>query len=393
MIKMTAYLREFIWLAPFLCVALMALALLRPQPEFSSPVQGRTVVDASGARVRIALPYRGTALAWSALLREYLHDTRAPETLLTPGHADREYFSKEVMSWIYPQLLKRNSLWDAKAASYGRGANAEVESLMALDAGAYLGTKGGCVPLLQRIGLPALYGTFGWKTEDERFFKQARVETAVIGHPERGEELIATYCRAFADLERELQPATLKGRPRVLLFGGSARDGHVLYVRSTRHSHQIYVLRAGLKNASEGWTGESEDAERILAMEPDIIFLMERSRDPETVQEFMRDPRWRGLKAVKERRVYRIPGTSSADLAIMQYRPLWTRWMAEIAYPERMQPKLRVMLRDSFVHEFGYRLTDDQIDVLLRIDENKGSVGYERFSRNCRVGNGRGPAR
>jgi iron complex transport system substrate-binding protein len=124
-----------------------------------------------------------------------------------------------------------------------------------------------------------------------------------------------------------------------------------------------------------------------------MIFLMERSRDPETVAEFMRDPRWRGLKAVQERRVYRMPGTSSADLAIMQYRPLWTRWMAEIGHPERMQPRLRQMLRESFVREFGYRLTDDQIDTLLRIDENKDSVGYERFTRNYQAGKEKDPSR
>jgi len=88
------------------------------------------------------------------------------------------------------------------------------------------------------------------------------------------------------------------------------------------------------------------------------------------------------MKAVQEKRVYRMPGTSSADLAIMQFRPLWTRWMAEIAYPDRMQPRLRQLLRESFMHEFGYRLSDDQIDVLLRVDENKDSVGYERFERN-----------
>jgi hypothetical protein len=37
--------------------------------------------------------------------------------------------------------------------------------------------------------------------------------------------------------------------------------------------------------------------------------------------------------------------------------------------------------------EFGYRLTDDQIDMLLLIDENKGQPGYERFTRNYRSRN------
>jgi hypothetical protein len=42
--------------------------------------------------------------------------------------------------------------------------------------------------------------------------------------------------------------------------------------------------------------------------------------------------------------------------------------------------------------EFGYRLTDDQIDVLLWMEENKGSAGYERFSRNYVANDGKDPA-
>lgn len=392
-----SHIRELSWLIPFACIGLMALSLLRPLPEFSAPAQGRIVVDAGGVPVHIALPFKGTVLTWGGLVREYLHDTRAPETLLNAGGAGRREFLKEVIGWIYPRLAKRESVWDAGVAgSYGRAANSEVESLMALDAGAYLGMKGinnSPVSLLRRIGLPTLHSITHPRSEDERFFTQARVETAVIGHPERGEELIANYCRAFAELERELQPTTLTMRPRVLLFGGSRRDWRVLYVRDHHHSHQIYVIRAGLENAAYEYEARRPDAERILAMEPDMIFLMERSRDPETVQEFMGDPRWRGLKAVHEKRVYRMPGTSSADLAIMQYRPLWTRWMAEIGHPERMRPRLRQMLRESFVREFGYRLTDDQIDVLLRIDENKDSAGYERFTRNYQAGKEKRSAR
>ncbi len=380
--------RELVWAIPFVCIGLSVLALLRPPPEIPASVlpasgKSRTVADAAGTPVTIALPYKGTVLTWGALLRKYLHDTRAPDTLAGTG-TTREHFASGVDGWLYPRLLQRNGIWESTPHSpRTRGANAEIEGLMAMEGGAYLGIpSGAAVPLLRRVGMPALY-LFppGRADEDERFFAQARVETAVIGQPERGEELIADYRRAFADLERELQPGTLTRRTRVLILGASARDWRVLYLRNVRQAHQTWVQRAGLENAA----GELSraDAERILALEPDIIFLVERSHDPETTGEFLNDPRWRGLKAVRERRVYRMPGTSSADLAVMFFRPLWTRWMAEVAYPERMAPKMRRLLRDGFAREYGYRLSEKEIDRLLRVDENGDSPGYGRFVRNA----------
>jgi len=83
--------------------------------------------------------------------------------------------------------------------------------------------------------------------------------------------------------------------------------------------------------------------------------------------------------------------TLSTKVGIAHYgpifQPIWTRWMAEIAHPDREQIGTRQALRGRLITEFGYRLTDDQIDMLLLIDENKGQPGYERFTRNYRSSN------
>ncbi len=39
------------------------------------------------------------------------------------------------------------------------------------------------------------------------------------------------------------------------------------------------------------------------------------------------------------------------------------------------------MLKEHFMQELGYRLSDAQIDILLHIDENKNQPGYVRFNR------------
>jgi hypothetical protein len=56
--------------------------------------------------------------------------------------------------------------------------------------------------------------------------------------------------------------------------------------------------------------------------------------------------------------------------------------MAELTHPDRLRPKLREVMRERLMSEFGYRLSDEQIDLFLRFDSNSNSAGYARFKRD-----------
>lgn len=380
-----ALFRESKWLLAFASIALCAAALLRPPPRFPAPEHYRIVKDAAGVEVPIETPFRGSVLTWCGFgAGGYLGHTHSPGTLMSAGTAvDRERFTTEIWSRIYRQTSASDELWTGKF----RRRFAAIEAMLAYDAGAYLGACGefGVVPSLQSIGLPALSLMWHEKNWDESLFVSARVETALIDEPERGEALIAAYKRAYAALEMELQSATLPQRPRILIMGSHHDDRGHLYVKNEKNSYQIYLPPAGVVNAANRSVAQGPDAERILLMDPDMIFLMGNAQTP---QEFANDPRWRGLKAVTNRRVYRMPGDpfGGGALAGLHFQPLWVRWMAEIAHSDRLQPRLREQLREHFVTDFGYRLTDEQIDQFLHIDENANSVGYARFTREHSAG-------
>jgi ABC-type Fe3+-hydroxamate transport system substrate-binding protein len=374
-------LRELIWFAPFLCMALMALGLLRTLPSLPPPAHSRTVVDAGGTQVQIALPFRGVVLTWASHPSQYLATTRAPETILIAGGptqvSNRTTFAGSVMSWVYPQVLSQDKFWDLRNLLRSRGPYAEIEAVFSYDAGAYIGVQGGPMPLIRHVGMPALYtDRLKERNNDEEIFTQTRVLSALVGQPERGEALIAQYRQAYADLEQELQPASITNKLRFLTLESSRNNRK--YLKLGNCSNDINVRRAGLICVSQGFTGAARrtDGERVLAMDPDIIFQWE---SPEV---FMSDSRWCGLKAVRERRVYHLPGHDSAPPVIFLGPLFWIRWMAEIAYPERMQPKLRQLLREGFMREFGYRVSDDQLDWQLYVKDNSVSAGYERFARD-----------
>ncbi len=373
---MAAYPREFIWFVPFACIGLVVLALLRPGPVFPMPMHAFTVTDAEGVVVPVARPFRGVVLTWGAWNADrYLQNTKAPETLNTVGNVrDRAQFAKDFMSRVFPGVLAIDHIWNAGKLGNGGDRAAALEKLVALDAGAYLGNGGdfGLVPTLRRLGLPALtLGTRNPKDWDDYCATAARVEDALIGHPERAEAMIARHDQAVIDLAGELPPS-LPHRRRVLVMGSWKNGG--LYVKSVRNPYQLYLTRAGVDNASAGWRGEQPEAERILAMDPDDVFVAEHGQSP---KDFIADPRWRGLKAVRDRHVYKLPG----GLMGLIFQPVWTRWMAEIVYPDRLHPKVRQMLRGRVMAEFGYRMSDDEIDAYLYLDDNRDQPGYGRFTR------------
>ena len=76
---------------------------------------------------------------------------------------------------------------------------------------------------------------------------------------------------------------------------------------------------------------------------------------------------------------------SSEPLYGLDFRPIWARWQAELAHPDRLAAKLRELLRAHFVKAYGYTFSEDEMESLLRIAENKDSAGYARFLQDDRA--------
>jgi ABC-type Fe3+-hydroxamate transport system substrate-binding protein len=203
------------------------------------------------------------------------------------------------------------------------------------------------------------------------FFPQTRVWNDLLGQREQADILMRRYIREWADLVQELEPHTLEERVRTLGLVSPSDDWTRCY------GHADFDARLALEDPMGGYTtlGRENDAERILAINPELIILFVGDYEG-----FTNDPRWRGLDAVRTRRVYENAVMNRYTFDI-DYQPLAGRWLAELAYPERLAPQLRERLRAHYREAYGFEINDAQIDALLRVKENAGSVGYERFFR------------
>jgi len=376
--------REAVWVAPFLSLGLLALGLFRPLPHVPPPVSSRTVVDANGTAVRIALPFRGIVLTPTWFPGAYLEDTGSPGLLVYVGNIGlRKLVSQGVPSWIYPQIMNPK-LWNDRLFRATSSPYTEIESVIASDASVYMGC-GGPPDFVRRVGLPVFNcgESRAWVRRmlssrvscgsppnlrrayypESYLFPTLRTYAALIENPDFAKSRVDAFCEAMDRLQAELQPSKLTNRPRAFAPG----------------EEQGSLDRAGLINA-EGKRTNRDDPEELLAMDPDIIFLVQG-----TPQEFDRDRRWQGLKAVQNRRVYRRPGIPEWWATGITFKPVETRWLAELAHPDLLRPETRELLRNRVLRAFGYALSEEQIDIQLHVAENAGTTGAERFTRNYRA--------
>lgn len=359
-----------VWILSFACLGLMTLSLLRPWPTVSLP-DGRPVVDARG----VSVPVPDNALV-ATYVRAFLAETHAPERFYGASRAMGGGF---MLARLYPEIFVDNPLWSDDGT---------LESVLARAPNVvtvgnlWLHGRAVSVESLRGLGVVALdirAEQNDGKTRDGQLALQTHIYNETIGQPEYGKTILDRYFREFAEFRRDF-PAPMEDadRPRFISMGASSKNWSRIFVIDDDADEDNFRKDIGVRNAVRGFraVGRQQDAERVLAIDPDVILLL--SGD---AREFMHDPRWKGLKTVRERRVYTNNPSFNGYRHDIDHLPLSYRWLAEIVHPDRLVPRVRESLREHYREAYQYSLSDDEIDELLSVEQNSESAGYTRFMR------------
>ncbi|MDR1084315.1 MAG: hypothetical protein LBP22_05500 [Deltaproteobacteria bacterium] len=351
---------EFFWLLPFTAMVFLSMVLLRSAPEFPQPDprQIRIILDVEENETPVPEPFLGVVGGL-----DFLQKTHASDMLAKIGGPKNRprYGDGELIFWFYPLLVRDPKMWDFPT---------DLESVLAHDRGyVYFDLD------LKRFGLYAVTCSprITVPDPDDYISRQTLCLNRLINKPDQGRTFMSGYHLNISNLLGELRLETEVQRPRVVTLVYSHDDWTRLW-----GGHDL-DQRLGFRNAADGLMalGRGSEAERILAMDPDMIILYVGD-----ALRFMQDPRWRGLRAVQEKKVYGSIGRLHHYTFDLDTVPLWFRWLAELAYPDRLEPKLRTLIREHYENNYGYRFKDEELDWLLRLDENRFSVNYDRFDRN-----------
>ena len=192
---------------------------------------------------------------------------------------------------------------------------------------------------------------------------------ALLGVGKRGEDLAAWADHAIADIRGRMLIEPPNTRPRV--YYGKGPDGLTTPHAGSRaiaaidESGSIDVAAPDPRGAG----GEMRlSPTQLLDWNPDIVIAEDRS----FANQLRRDPQWRGLKAVRNRRIYVAPvapfGWIDDPPGINRLIGLY--WLSALLYPGD-QPDLGTSVSDFYEKFYGTKLNEKQLAALVHSAEAK----------------------
>lgn len=228
---------------------------------------------------------------------------------------------------------------------------------------------------LRNAGLPVAALLYG---DEARTREWIRLMGQALGQEDRAAAQLAWRAAVEHGIRAVTAAIAPAQRPRVMMF---SRYAPQYAVGGGSGNFQFDVELAGGRNVAAGiGNANIVNVEQILAWNPEVILLnnFEPGLTPDTIYA---DPMLAELEAVRQRRVYKIPAAGYRWDPPSQESPLYWQWLSLILQPAHFDWPLRANIRTQLQQLYGYDATEDDLDAVLHLAENRGSQGYERFSR------------
>lgn len=284
---------------------------------------------------------------------------------------------------LYPEVLKADT-------GFIQGASLNIEALMALRPDVVLvnAPDRRMIDMIRGAGLAAFgispskwhYDVIEthnrWMQSLAQLFPEAKGKGELIEKKSR--EIAKMVADRTKDLPRE-------ERARILFI--FRYDAKSLVTSGKNFFGQYWCDAVGGINVAEGITADNSNAvigmEEVYGYDPDVIFITNFTAAlPEDIYgSKIGGDDWSPVKAVREKRVYKMPlgiyrsYTPSADT------PLTLLWMAKRVYPERFKDvDLTTEVKKYYQTVFGVSLTEKQISrmFLPEAAASRGATGKTR---------------
>ena len=228
------------------------------------------------------------------------------------------------------------------------------------------------VPDLRQLGFPVLFdlGQWGAVADPTKW----KLLGQILGEEWKAQKILETYQEKRRQLESELDGW---GATKVVILAGSYGDDSFIAGSSYYLNWYINVAH-GINPAAFSRFYPATNLETLAVLDPDVIVLNSQPDDNHYPEEIFRQPAWQALRAVRERRVYKLPHLA-VFLGPVEDPLLW-RWFAEILHPD-LEPGFRSQYLDTYKSLYNYSPTQDEIDQAIYFAANQSSAGYMRFAR------------
>ncbi|UQA96911.1 ABC transporter substrate-binding protein [Streptomyces halobius] len=334
---------------------------------------GLRVTDLTGATVELPRPARRVVTIPLPAASMVVAVNGGPEVLAGMNAASRTAIEGSFLGTAHPELLKVPT--EVAGAEFAPN----VESVLALEPDVVIqwGDRGpGIVEPLRKAGLTVARLTYGTQKDLEGAIT---LYGKLLGKQQRAEKMVNGMRTALKRLRGRL-PASGAGAenaPSVLYLRGAA-DG-LQAGGGASYNHYVTEL-VGARNPAARVDDEQVtiDREQLLKWDPDIILL--GNFGPAAPKDLYAEPALATLRAVRERRVYKVPLGGYRWDPPSQESPLMWQWLAGLVHGTGA-PGLRDEVVRQYAFLYGAEPTAAQLDVILRTKANSGSRDYDDFGR------------
>jgi iron complex transport system substrate-binding protein len=213
---------------------------------------------------------------------------------------------------------------------------------------------------MKMLKRPVLEMTLARTSEyPEAFLRMGRI----LSREERAKNL-SDYCRK-ALAQAAACTRSIPDNSRVSVYYAEGADGLTTECDDSRHS-ELIKLAGGVNvhrcKARDLFGMEKVSLEQVLIYDPDVILAMDRG----FYRRVPSDPRWRRVRAVRDRRVYLIPDQpiNWFDRPPTFMRFIGLKWLLNRLYPNLYRIDIVKEAREFYRLFLGVEVSDEEMKKL-----------------------------
>ncbi len=325
----------------------------------------QTVTDRMGREVKVPTEIDRIVTHFLPFPSAWFISTGSAEEIIGMHPDSKQVAERSLLGRIAPEVLNADT-------GFTEGNTVNVEELLRLSPDIFVSYE--TMPAIadvERIGVPVVamdvlsnsggnviqtYG--GW----------LELLGQLAGQQDRAAEIIA-YANDALERTRARVAAIPEGeRPGALFF--ARLEDNSLKINSAGHFGHFWVTEGGNRNlAPEGVPPLADiDMEQIYNLNPEVIFISNFSpTKPEDLYENrVAGQDWSHVKAVQNRRVYKVPEGIFQWYPPSADAPLMLQWIAQVTHPDVFNDYvIEDVIHDYYQRFYNYDLSAEDVALIL----------------------------
>lgn len=191
----------------------------------------------------------------------------------------------------------------------------------------------------------------------------------ILNKNERAKELSDYFSETMSSVKEFVDKIPEEERVRVYYAEGP--KGLETELRGSINS-EIIEIAGGINVAGDNWRSESRrvqvSLEQVILENPEaIIISTDGDNNHQVYEEIKNSSSWGDIKAVKEGKVYEVPGIPYdwINRPPSVNRIIGIKWLANILYPDKYEINIKQEIKDFFKIYYSYEITDEEIEEIL----------------------------